>query len=146
MLRLPLAFFAQRWVLGRKVYTAVSGKGDAGLPTVLPESVRKACYAVAVPWIVLTIVIYSMAFIGGFVEQWGRNYTPTFKHYIKAFGVESGAHGLLWVGTAWSSFWTTISLSALALATLIAIAPVLIVFLFCQRYLVSGMTAGGTKE
>lgn len=41
---------------------------------------------------------------------------------------------------------TTISLSALALATLVAIAPVLLVFLFAQRYLVSGMTAGGTKE
>lgn len=41
---------------------------------------------------------------------------------------------------------TTISLSALALATLMAIAPVMIVFLFAQRYLVTGMTAGGTKE
>jgi multiple sugar transport system permease protein len=41
---------------------------------------------------------------------------------------------------------TTLSLSTLALATLLAIAPVLIVFLFAQRYLVSGMTAGGTKE
>jgi multiple sugar transport system permease protein len=41
---------------------------------------------------------------------------------------------------------TTISLSALALATIIAIAPVVIVFLFAQRYLVTGMTAGGTKE
>ena len=41
---------------------------------------------------------------------------------------------------------TTISLSTLALATLIAVAPVLIVFLFAQRFLVEGMTAGGTKE
>ena len=41
---------------------------------------------------------------------------------------------------------TTISLSALALATLIVVAPVLIVFLFSQRFLVTGMTAGGTKE
>lgn len=41
---------------------------------------------------------------------------------------------------------TTISLSALALATLIAMAPVMIVFLFAQRYLVTGMTAGGVKE
>ena len=41
---------------------------------------------------------------------------------------------------------TTISLSTLALATLIAVAPVLIVFLFAQRFLVTGMTAGGTKE
>jgi len=41
---------------------------------------------------------------------------------------------------------STISLSALALATLVAIAPVMIVFLFAQRFLVTGMTAGGTKE
>ncbi len=40
---------------------------------------------------------------------------------------------------------TTISLSTLALAILIAVAPVLIVFLFSQRFLVTGMTAGGTK-
>jgi multiple sugar transport system permease protein len=41
---------------------------------------------------------------------------------------------------------TTISLSTLALATLLAVAPVVIVFLFSQRFLVTGMTAGGTKE
>ncbi len=41
---------------------------------------------------------------------------------------------------------TTISLSTLALATLIAVAPVMIVFLFAQRFLVTGMTAGGVKE
>lgn len=40
----------------------------------------------------------------------------------------------------------TISLSTLALAILIAVAPVLIVFLFSQRFLVTGMTAGGMKE
>ncbi|SPE99811.1 carbohydrate ABC transporter permease [Streptomyces sp. MA5143a] len=34
----------------------------------------------------------------------------------------------------------------LALATLVAITPVLIVFLFAQRFLVSGMLAGATKE
>lgn len=34
----------------------------------------------------------------------------------------------------------------LALATLVAIAPVLIVFLFAQRYLVTGLLAGSTKE
>lgn len=34
----------------------------------------------------------------------------------------------------------------LALATILAISPVLIVFLFAQRYLVSGLLAGATKE
>jgi multiple sugar transport system permease protein len=40
----------------------------------------------------------------------------------------------------------TIELPTLALATVVSIAPVLIVFLFSQRFLVAGMTAGGTKE
>src|SRR5205814_6942232 len=44
------AFFAQRWVLGRKVYTAFAGRGDSGLPTPLPEPVRVLCYAVVIPW------------------------------------------------------------------------------------------------
>jgi multiple sugar transport system permease protein len=34
----------------------------------------------------------------------------------------------------------------LALATLISVAPVLIVFMFSQRFLVAGLTAGATKE
>ena len=34
----------------------------------------------------------------------------------------------------------------LALATLLAITPVLIVFLFSQRFLVAGMLAGATKD
>jgi multiple sugar transport system permease protein len=40
---------------------------------------------------------------------------------------------------------TSISLSTLALGTLLAVAPVLLVFLFSQRFLVAGMTAGATK-
>jgi multiple sugar transport system permease protein len=38
-----------------------------------------------------------------------------------------------------------VTLPQLALATLISVAPVLIVFLFSQRFLVSGLTAGATK-
>ena len=34
----------------------------------------------------------------------------------------------------------------LALATLISVAPVLIIFVFSQRFLVAGLTAGATKE
>ena len=39
-----------------------------------------------------------------------------------------------------------ISNPQLALATLISVAPVLVIFLFSQRFLVSGSTAGATKE
>lgn len=39
----------------------------------------------------------------------------------------------------------TIDMPVLALATILSVAPVLIIFLFSQRFLVTGMTAGGTK-
>lgn len=41
---------------------------------------------------------------------------------------------------------TAIELPTLAVATLLAITPVLLIFLFSQRFLVAGLTAGGTKE
>ena len=126
------AFFAQRRVLGRKVYTALAGKGDAGLPTPLPTGVRRACYAVALPWAALTIAIYAMAMLGGFVEQWGRNYTPTLKHYAKAFSIEWVNHGILWSGTAWSSFWTTVELSAIA-APITAVLGILTAYILTRH-------------
>ncbi|WP_344738153.1 carbohydrate ABC transporter permease [Microbacterium awajiense] len=45
-----------------------------------------------------------------------------------------------------SSGSVTIDLPVLAMATIISVAPVLVIFLFSQRFLVSGLTAGGTKE
>src|SRR4030095_11324824 len=34
-------FALQRWVLGRRSYTTVTGKGDAGVPMSLPPHVRR---------------------------------------------------------------------------------------------------------
>jgi iron(III) transport system permease protein len=109
------AFFAQRQALAGRSYTALTGKGDSGLPVPLPNGVRRACYAIALPWIALTVAVYAMTFVGGFVEQWGRDYSPTLKHYVKAFAIEQGPQGgWIWAGTAWNSFWTTFRLSAIA--------------------------------
>ena len=124
-------FFAQRWVLGRKVYTSLAGKGDSGLPTPLPDGARRACYGIALPWAFLTAVIYLMSLIGGFVETWGRDYTPTLRHYVKAFGVEWTANGLIWSGSAWNSLWTTIELSAIS-APLTAILGILSAYLITR--------------
>jgi iron(III) transport system permease protein len=126
------AFLLQRQALGRKVYTALSGKGDSGLPTPLSDNTRRFCYAVALPWIGLTIIIYAMALVGGFVETWGRDYTPTLKHYVKAFGVEWGPNGILWAGAAWNSFWTTVKLSAIA-APLTAALGILTAYLLTRQ-------------
>jgi iron(III) transport system permease protein len=126
------AFVLQRRVLAGRLYTSVAGKGDAGVRTELPRSVLRACYAVALPWMVMTIALYAMALAGGFVENWGRDYTPTLRHYVKAFGVEWGPNGILWTGAAWSSFWTTLRLSAIA-APLTAILGILTAYLLTRQ-------------
>jgi iron(III) transport system permease protein len=133
------AFFLQRRVLGRKVYTALSGKGDSGLPTQLPDVARRLCYGVALPWAALTVVIYAMALVGGFVETWGRDYTPTFKHYVKAFGLDWGPNGLIWAGAAWNSFWTTVKLSAIA-APVTAALGILAAYLLTRQKFVGQST------
>ena len=108
------AFFVQQRVLGRASYTTVSGKGDAGLPMPLPLGVSRLCHAVALPWLAFTLVVYLFAFTGGFVQTWGRNWTPTFAHFITAFDLQWGTHGLVWAGTAWNSLFTTLKLAAIA--------------------------------
>jgi iron(III) transport system permease protein len=107
-------FFIQQRVLGKTSYTTVSGKGDSGMAMVLPDRVRKLCLGVAGPWLAFTVVVYVFAFIGGFVQTWGRDYTPTLAHFRTAFDLQWGEHGLVWAGTAWNSLFTTIKLAAIA--------------------------------
>jgi iron(III) transport system permease protein len=109
-----IVFFLQQRLLGRTSYTTVSGKGDAGLAMDLPLEVRRLCVGIAGPWLAFTLVVYVFAFIGGFVQTWGRDYTPTLKHFATAFALEWGQHGLVWAGTAWNSLFTTIRLAAIA--------------------------------
>lgn len=107
-------FFVQQKVLGRTSYTTVSGKGDTGIAMPLPAAVRRWCVGIAGPWLTFTLVVYVFAFSGGFVRTWGRDYTFTFRHFITAFDMQWGAHGLVWAGTAWNSLFTTIKLAAVA--------------------------------
>jgi iron(III) transport system permease protein len=124
-------FFIQQRVLGRAAYTTVSGKGDAGMPTPLPERVRRLCLGVAGPWLAFTLVVYLFAFIGGFVQTWGRDYTPTLAHFRTAFDLQIGEHGLVWAGTAWNSLFTTTRLAAIA-APLCAALGLLISWLLAR--------------
>ena len=80
----------------------------------LPEQVHKLCVCIAGPWLLFTVVVYVFAFIGGFVQTWGRDYTPTLAHLRTAFDLQWGTHGLVWAGTAWNSLFTTLKLSAIA--------------------------------
>ncbi|MCI4431939.1 MAG: iron ABC transporter permease [Burkholderiales bacterium] len=107
-------FMLQRWLLGRSHYTTMTGKGDAGVPIELPAGVRRVIHGVAVPWLAFTVVVYLFAFAGGFVQTWGRDYTPTFRHFVTAFDVQWGEFGMVWAGTAWNSLFTTLKLSLIA--------------------------------
>ena len=107
-------FFLQQRLLGAARYTTVSGKGDAGVAMPLPDAVRRLCLGVAGPWLLFTVVVYVFAFIGGFVQTWGRDYTPTLAHFRTAFDLQWGEHGLVWAGTAWNSLFTTVKLAAIA--------------------------------
>jgi iron(III) transport system permease protein len=110
-----LAVFAlQQLFLGRGSYTTLSGKGDAGLATPLPQGVRRFAKMLIYPWLGFTVVIYCFALLGGVVKTWGRDYTLTLLHFKAAFDVQWGEYGLVWAGTAWGSLWTTIKLAAIA--------------------------------
>lgn len=108
------AFYAQRFWLGKKSYTTVSGKGDSGIHPNLPFTLTLPVYAIAAIWAIFTAVIYVMIIYGSFVELWGVNNTLTFKHYVTAFSVRVSEEGIRWTGSAWNSFWTTVQISALA--------------------------------
>ncbi|GHA76292.1 iron ABC transporter permease [Formosimonas limnophila] len=109
-----LAFYIQHSVVGKKNYVTVGGKGDSGIPMALPKGVKRAGLAIALPWLALTIALYAFALIGGLVQNWGLDYTPSLVHFKKAFGIESGVAGIIWSGTAWSSLWTTMKLALIA--------------------------------
>lgn len=127
-----LAVFAlQRGLLGKQNYTTVSGKGDAGIPMGLPDGLRRVLNFVVYPWLAFTVVVYLFAFAGGFVQTWGRDYTLTLAHFKTAFGLEWGQFGLVWAGTAWNSFFTTVKLAGLA-APMTAAVGLLIAYLLAR--------------
>ena len=126
------AFALQRRLLGGKSFVSVTGKGDGGLPVALPARLQRMAYAVVVPWMALTVVLYALALAGGFVETWGRDYTLTLKHFIKAFEITTGAGGIVWAGAAWNSFWTTLTLASIA-APLTAGLGLLIAWLIARQ-------------
>ena len=126
------AFYAQRAWLGRKSYTTISGKGDAGVHPLMPVGLSLPVMAIAIAWAGFTAVIYGMIVYGSFVELWGVHNTLTFKHYVTAFSVRLTEHGVHWTGAAWDSFWTTIHI-AVAAAPLTAAVGLITAYLLTRQ-------------
>ncbi|MGO4298951.1 carbohydrate ABC transporter permease [Leifsonia sp. RAF41] len=96
-----------------------------------------------------TPVVALVAFFS-FVQNWNNFFLPfVMLPSSDGYPVQVGLTSLLAATPAFnpsSAGSDSVQLPTLALATIVSILPVLIVFLFSQRFLVSGMTAGGTKE
>jgi len=127
-----IVFLVQRQALSNKSFVTIAGKGQGGQAIPLPNGVRWACQAIAVPWAALTVVIYGMILFGGFVENWGLNHALTLRHYIGAFGVSLTGQGLRFDGQAWDSLFTTIRLSLIA-APLTATLGLVTAYLLARR-------------
>jgi len=86
-----------------------------------------------------------------FVADWNNYYLPFVMTSDTGYPVTIGLQVLIssapiFSPTASGYAGSEIFRPDLAMATLIAITPVLIIFLFAQRTLVKGMLAGATKE
>ena len=126
------AFYAQRFWLGKKSYTTVSGKGDSGMHPHMPRALSIPVLALAMIWAAFTMVVYAMIFYGSVVELWGVNNSLTFKHYITAFSFRFEDSGIRWSGAAWDSFWTTIKIAGIA-APLTAIVGLITAYLLTRQ-------------
>ncbi len=101
--------------------------------------------------IAMPLAMPVIALVGffSFVTNWNNYFLPFVMVPGRKAPIQVGLAELisnvpLFNPTTVSSI--TISLPQLALATVISIIPVLIVFVFSQRFLVAGLTAGATKE
>jgi multiple sugar transport system permease protein len=102
--------------------------------------------------VALPLAAPVVALVGffSFVQNWNNFYLP----YVMLPG--SGQYpmqvGLTQMLASTPTFNPVVGASAavsppqLALAALLSVAPVAVIFLVAQRYLVTGLTAGGTKE
>jgi iron(III) transport system permease protein len=127
------AFWLQMMWLGKSSYVTVTGKGDNGVPLPLPRGVRIASLGVVVPWIIMTIAIYGIIIIGGFVTDIGRGVMdPTWRHILTGFAIEWSDRGLFFSGSAWNSFFITVMVSAIA-APLTALVGILTAYVLTRH-------------
>ncbi|MER7283731.1 carbohydrate ABC transporter permease [Dactylosporangium sp. NPDC000244] len=102
--------------------------------------------------IALPLATPVVALVGffSFVQTWNNFFLPfVMLPSSDGYPVQVGLTALLASTPAFnpsSAGTQSVQLPTLALATVVSVLPVLIVFLFAQRFLVAGMTAGGTKE
>jgi multiple sugar transport system permease protein len=143
---LPFSFFPFGVYLTYIYFTTSVSKDLLNAARIDGAGELRVFWTIAMP--LATPVIALVGFFN-LVGNWNNYFLPFVTEPGRKSPVQVGIAELLsnvplFNPTAAGS--VTIDLPVLALATIVSVAPVLIIFLFSQRFLVSGMTAGGTKE
>jgi iron(III) transport system permease protein len=137
LLSLSLALFMlQRRLLARRGFVTISGKGDGAPRMPAPPAMTAIAVTLALPWLALAVVVYTMIFCGGFFEKWGLNHALTLRHYATAFGIDYSGDAIVWTGGAWSSFKTTLMIAAVS-------APLTAAFGLLNAYLLDRQRFAG---
>ncbi len=118
-------FLIQKKYLSKKSFVTVTGVQTAGNVTPLPPRMQKYMTCFVSFWLLLIGVLYFSIFLGGFVKQWGADYTLTLAHHkeLWANGFSSGA---------WPSFTNSLFYSFIA-APLTAILGILIAYVLTRK-------------
>ncbi len=120
-----LAFIIQRQWIGKKSYVTVTGKGSGGNFQPVPAWVRRISTSVSLSWMVFTAILYGSILLGGFVVNWGADYTPTLAHYEELWARGMG-YG------AWPSYITTLKFAAVG-APLTALMGLMIAYVTTRK-------------
>ena len=143
---LPMSFFPFGVYL-TYIYFSTSVSGDLLDAARLDGCGEVATFTrVAVP---LAKPVVALVAFFSFVNNWNNFFLPYVM--LPSSGKYPMQVGLTQMLSATPTFNPVVGANAevqppeLVLATLVSIAPVLLVFLFSQRFLIAGLTAGGTK-
>ncbi len=123
-LSLTVFFIQKKWI-GKKSYVTVTGVETSGNVTPLPSGLQRGMTLFIAFWLILVGILYVSIFLGGFVKQWGADYTLTLAHHMELWskGLASGA---------WPSFLNSLSYSVLA-APLTTLMGVLIAYILTRK-------------
>jgi len=124
LLSLSVFVIQKKWV-GQKSYVTVTGIQTAGNVISLPDRLQKGLGVFVMIWLVLVGGLYISIFLGGFVKQWGADYTLTIAH-----------HRELWLGGfssgAWPSFINSLIFAFIA-APVTALIGILIAYIISRK-------------
>jgi iron(III) transport system permease protein len=124
LLSLSIFYIQNKWI-GKKSYVTVTGVETAGNVTPLPAGIQRLLTIFIVIWFFLVGLLYVSIFLGGFVKQWGADYTLTLSHHLELWskGLGSGA---------WPSFLNSLTYALLA-APLTTLIGVLIAYILARK-------------